>query len=87
MYTVSKAKKLSSDDETELLDILAGELQGETLAPCLFIVALGHAFDEKKRKEKNLGFKIRRRPNGRIRPVCITDLHLPDDIALISEQF
>ena len=42
---------------------------------------------KKKRKEENLGFKIRRRPNGRIRPVCITDLDLPDDIALISKQF
>ena len=43
MKTDTKAKVLSPDGETELFDILAGELQVDTLDPYLFIIALDHA--------------------------------------------
>ena len=53
MYTDTTAKVLSPDGETELFDIKAGVLQGDTLAPYLFIIALDYAMrkalDKKKR--------------------------------------
>ena len=42
MYTDTKANV----GETELFDILAGVLQGDTLAPYLFIIALDYALEK-----------------------------------------
>ena len=87
MYTDTKAKVLSQDGETELFDILAGVLQGDTLAPYLFIIALDYALGKAiNGREEELGFQIQRRQSRRIKPVCISDLDFADDIALISEQ-
>ena len=87
MYTDTKAKVLSPDGETELFDILAGVLQGDTLAPYLFIIALDYALGKAiNGREEELGFHIQRRQSRRIRPVCIFDLDFADDIVLISEQ-
>ena len=36
----------SADDEAYLFDILAGVLQGDTLAPCVFIIALEYALEK-----------------------------------------
>ena len=43
MYTNTKAKVVSPDGETELFDITAGVLQGDTLAPFLFVIVLDYA--------------------------------------------
>ena len=87
MYTDTKAKVLSPDGETELFDILAGVLQGDTLAPYLFIKSLDYALGKAiNGREEELGFQIQRRQSRRIIPVCISDLDFADDIALISEQ-
>ena len=62
-------------------------LQGDTLAPYLFIIALDYALGKTiNGKEEELGFQIRRRQSRRIPPECITDLDVADDIALISEH-
>ena len=61
MYTDTKAKVLSPDGETELFDILAGVLQGDTLAPYLFFIALDYALrNALNGKEEDLGFQQRR---------------------------
>ena len=87
MYTDTKAKVLSPDGKTELFNILAGVLQGDTLAQYLFIIALDYALGKAiNGREEELGFQIQRRQSRRIRPVCISDLDFADDIALISEQ-
>ena len=46
MYSNTKAKVLSPDGETTLFDIKAGVLQGDTLAPYLFIIALDYALSK-----------------------------------------
>jgi hypothetical protein len=62
-------------------------LQGDTLAPYLFIIALDYALRKVLNgKEEELGFHLRKRKSRRIWPECITDLDFADDIALISEQ-
>ena len=61
MYMNTKAKMLSPDGETELFHILAGVLQGDTLAPSLFIIALDFALGKAiNEREEELGFQIQR---------------------------
>ena len=40
MYSNTKAKIVTPDGETDLFEITAGVLQGDTLAPFLFIIVL-----------------------------------------------
>ena len=42
LYRNSKVKVHSPDGDTEYFDIVAGVLQGDTLAPYLFIICLDH---------------------------------------------
>ena len=42
LYTDTKARVLTSDGETDTFDIMSGILQGDTLAPFLFIIVLGY---------------------------------------------
>ena len=43
LYQDSVAQVLTPDGDTEFFKILAGVLQGDTLAPFLFIIALDYA--------------------------------------------
>ena len=43
LYTGTKAKVLSPDGETEFFKILAGVLQGDTLAPFIFTIMIDYA--------------------------------------------
>ena len=87
MYTDTTAKVLSPDGETEPFEIKAGVLQGDTLAPYLFIIALDYALRKAlDGKEEKRGSHIKKRQSRRVIPICITDLDFADDIALISEQ-
>ena len=63
------AKVISPDGETELFEILAGVLQGDTLAPYLFVIALDYALRMAiDGKEEQLGFQLTRRQSRRIGP-------------------
>ena len=42
MYINTKAKVLSPDGETDFFEILAGVLQGDTLAPFLFVIVVDY---------------------------------------------
>ena len=42
LYTGTKAKVLSPDGETEFFEILAGVLQGDTLAPYIFTIMIDY---------------------------------------------
>ena len=43
LYTNTEVQVLSPDGDTEFFEILAGDLQGDTLAPFLFIISLDYA--------------------------------------------
>ena len=78
---------LSPDRETEFFRILAGVLQGDTLAPYLFIIVLDYVLREAiNGREDELGFTIKSRQSRRVPAVKITDLDFADDIALISDE-
>lgn len=78
---------MSPGGETEPFKIQAGVLQGDTLVPYLFIIALDCAMRKSlDGKEEGLGFQLKKRQSRRIGPICVTDLDFADDIALISAE-
>ena len=87
MYQDTMAKVVSPDGETDLFEILAGVLQGDTLAPYLFVIILDYALRSAiEGKEEELGFHLTKRRSRRIGPEMVTDFDFADDIALISEE-
>ena len=87
MYTNTKAKVISPDGETEMFDITTGVLQGDTLAPFLFIIVLHYAMRKAMAgKEEELGFTITPRRSRRHPKVVLADLDFADDIALLSDE-
>ena len=86
-YSQTKAKVISPDGITEDFEITAGVLQGDTLAPYLFIIVLDYALRNAiNGKEAELGLQISRKRSRRSPAKYVTDLDFADDIALISEE-
>ena len=87
MYENTRAKVISSDGETDLFELLAGVLQGDTLAPYLFVIVLDYALSTvTDGREEDLGFHLERRKSRRVGPDVITDFDFADDIALLSTR-
>ena len=87
IYSGTKARIVTPDGNTEDFDILAGVLQGDTLAPFLFIIALDYALRKAiNGREHELGFTITPRKSRRVPAVFLTDLDYADDIGLISDH-
>ena len=86
LYTNTKAKVLTTDGETELFDILAGVLQGDTLAPFLFILVLDYALRTSLDQNNTLGLLLKKRNGSRNPAQYLTDLDFADDLALIAES-
>ena len=58
LYKNNKVKVRSPDGDTEYFDIVAGVLQGDTLAPYLFIICLDYALRKLIDKIREKGFKL-----------------------------
>jgi hypothetical protein len=87
MYQHTIAHVTSPDGVTEDFDIQAGVLQGDTLAPFLFIVVLDYVMRKAlEGSEERLGFTLEPRRSRRIGPQIITDLDFADDIALLGNN-
>ena len=87
MYTNTMAKVVSPDGETDMFEITAGVLQGDTLAPFLFIIVLDYALRKAVAgREEELGFTITPRKSRRHPKVALTDLDFADDISLLSDE-
>ena len=87
MYKGTRAKVLSPDGESKLFDILAGVLQGDTLAPYLFAIVIDYCMRKAVNgDDEKLGFTLEQRKSRRIGPKNITDVDFADDIALLSED-
>ena len=86
LYSGTKAKVVTGDGETELFDILAGVLQGDTLAPYLFIIVVDYimttAIDESQLEP---GFTLKPARSRRVRAEKLSDVEFADDVALISD--
>ena len=84
LYMDTVAQVLSPDGDTDFFKILAGVLQGDTLAPFLFIVALDYALRIATSNAEQTGFLITPRRRTRHPATILTDTDYADDIALTS---
>ena len=65
---------------------MAGVLQGDTLTPFLFIIALDYALRcAINGHEEELGFTLSKRASRRVPAKMLTDLDFADDISLLSD--
>ena len=85
LYKNTRAKVRSPDGDTDFFDILAGVLQGDTLAPFLFVVCLDYVLRTSVDKISNFGLTLTKARGCRYPATTITDADYADDLALISD--
>ena len=75
---------VSPDGDTEYFDIVAGVLQGDTLAPYLFIICLDYILRTSIDKIRENGFELMKKRSRRYLAKTITDADYADDIAILA---
>ena len=68
----------------DYFDIVAGVLQGDTLAPYLFIICLDYVLRTSIDKIRENGFELTKRRSKRYPAKTITDADYADDLALLA---
>ena len=86
LYANTKSTILTPDGETEHFDILAGILQGDTLAPFLFITVIDYVMRVSVDTMKENGLLYQPRKSSRYPALHITDADFADDIALLADN-
>ena len=84
LYRNTKAEVRSPDGGQAYLDIVAGVLQGDTLAPYLFLICLDYVLRTSIDKIKESGFELTKKSGSRYPAKTITDADYSDDIALLA---
>ena len=79
-----KVKVRSPDGDTDYFDIVAGSLQGNTLAPYIFIICLDYNVKTSIDKTKVNGFKLTKERSRMYPTQTISDADYADDIALLA---
>ena len=83
-YRNIKVKVCSPDGDTDYLDIVAGVLQGDTLAPYLFIICLDYVLRTMIDRIKENGLEPTKKSSRRYLAKKITDTDCDDDIAILA---
>ena len=84
LYRNTKVKVCSPDGDTEYFDIVAGVLQGDTLAPYLFIICLDYVLRASIDKIRENSFELTKKRSRRYPTKAITDADYTDDIAILA---
>ena len=84
LYRNTKVKVRSPDGDTEYFDLVAGVLQGDTLAPYLFIICLDYVLRTSIDNIGENGFVLTKKRSRRYPAKTITDADYADDIALLA---
>ena len=66
LYRNTKVKVRSPDGDTEYFDIVAGVLQGDTLAPYLFIICLDYVLRTSIDKIRENGFELTKKKKQKV---------------------
>ena len=82
LYRSTKVKVCSPDED--FFDIVAGVLQGDTLAPCRFIICLDYVLKTFIHKMGDNGFKLAKERSRRYPTQTITEADYTDDIAHLA---
>ena len=84
LYRNTKVKVRSQDGDTEYFDIIAGVLQGDTLASYFFIICLDYVLRTSIDKIKENGFELTKKRSRRYPAKTIIDADYADDIAILA---
>ena len=84
LYRNTKVKVHSPDGDTDYFDIVAGVLQGDTLAWYLFIICLDYVLSTSIDKIKENSFKLTKERSRRYPAQTITDADYIDDMTLLT---
>ena len=84
LYKNPKVKVCSLDGDTDYFDIVAGVLQGDTLAPYLIVICLDYVLRTSIDKMKDMGLKLTKYKSRRYPAHTITEADYADDIALLA---
>ena len=85
MYAGTMARVITEDGLTEAFLIMAGVMQGDTLAPYLFIIVIDYIM-RVTLEDKDFGFTLQHRRSRRHPAVKVTDADFADDLALITDS-
>lgn len=85
LYNNSTAMVRSPDGDTDFFEITAGVLQGDTLAPYLFIICLDYVLRTSVDKLQEHGLTLNRQKSKRHPAKIITDADYADDLALFAD--
>ena len=84
LYKNMKVKVRSPDGDIDYFDIVAGVLQGDTLAPFLFIICLDYVLRMSIDRMKDNSFKLAKKKSRRYSHKQLRTQDYADDIALLS---
>ena len=84
LYWNIKVKERSPDGDTDYFDIVAGVLQGDTLAPWLFIICLDYMLRTSIDKIEVNGFKITKKRSRKYPAKTITNADSADDLTHLA---
>ena len=84
LYRNTKVKVRLPDGDTEYFDIVAGVLQGDTLAPYLVIICLDYVLRISIDKIRENSFELTKKRSRRYPAKTITDADYADYIAILA---
>lgn len=85
LYTGTYARVRTTDGMTEIFEILAGVLQGDTLAPYLFAIVIDYIMTVAIDAVPDVGFTIKPARSRRVKAEKLIDADFADDIALTTD--
>ena len=86
LYTNMKAQVITSNGMTSYFDIQAEVLQGDMLAPYLFIIIVDYCMRQAIKSHPEYSFTIIPAKGKRIKADKISGLEFVDDIALMADS-
>ena len=86
LYTNTEGTVITPDGETEFFEITFGVLQGDILAPFIFIIVLDYILRLSLDNLNDRSLQIQARRSRRHPAQHLTDLDFADDLALITVE-
>ena len=85
LYKDTRCLVRSPDGDTSFFDIVAGVLQGDTLAPFIFVICLDYVLRRAIDEKTDLGFTLYERRSRRHDAKKVSDADYADDLALLAD--
>ena len=86
LYEGTTSTIRTPDGDTDFFQVLAGVLQGDTLAPYLFVIVLDYVLRTSIDENSELGFTLHPRRSRRHPATILTDADFADDLALLADN-